>query len=95
MAAIDRGMQRVTSDEFGAHDTITVAANGQSATAVLHCTVEAERAIGPECPLLDMARQQGGGVLRRTERGLFEHACVKQDGVWKIQRADYRGGVTS
>ena len=94
MAAIERGMQHVTSDEFGAHDTITVAADGQSATAVLHCTVEAERATGPECPLLDMARQQGGGVLRRTERGVFEHACVKQGGVWKILRADYRGGVT-
>jgi len=41
-----------------------------------------------------MARQQGGGVLRRTERGVFEHTCVKQDGVWKLQRAGYRGGVT-
>jgi len=94
MAAIDRGIQRVTSDDFGAHDMITVAADGQTAIAVLHCTVEAERAIGPECPLLDMARQQGGGVLRRTERGVFEHTCVKQDGVWKLQRAGYRGGVT-
>jgi hypothetical protein len=93
-AAADLGIRRVTSDAFGEHDTITVAADGQSATVVLHCTVDLENAIGPECPLLDMARQQGGGVLRRTERGVFEHTCVKQDGVWKILRAGYRGRVT-
>ena len=67
-----------------------MAADGQTATAVLHCTVEIESAIGPACTLVEMARQQGGGVTRHTERGVFELTCVKRDGVWNIQRAGYR-----
>jgi hypothetical protein len=34
-----------------------------------------------------MARQQGGGVIRRAERRVLENAYVKHDGVWKIERS--------
>jgi hypothetical protein len=37
-----------------------------------------------------MARQQGGGVVRHTERGVVEHTYVRHDGVWRIERSAYR-----
>ena len=67
-----------------------MAADRTTATALLHCTVRAESAIEPDCPLLEMARQQGGGIVRRVERGVFENVYVRRDGVWKIQRSIYR-----
>jgi hypothetical protein len=69
---------------------IEIASDRQTATGLLHCTVELENAIGPDCPLVDMARQQGGGVLRRTVRVVFENAYVRRDGVWMIQRSTFR-----
>jgi hypothetical protein len=37
-----------------------------------------------------MAREQGGGVVRRTEQGVFEHLYVRHGGIWKIRRSTYR-----
>ena len=34
---------------------------------------DAEEIIGPSCPLVEMAREQGGGLVRRTKRVVFEH----------------------
>jgi hypothetical protein len=76
--------------DFGQRDVVELAPDGQAATALIHGTVESETAIGPDCPLLDMARQQGGGVVTRSETGVFENACVKRDGVWTIERTAYR-----
>lgn len=71
-------------------DTIDIAPDRETATAFLHCMVHAETPIGPGCPLVGMARQQGGGVVRRTERGVFENVYVRRDGAWTIERAAYR-----
>ena len=81
-------------DGFGSTERIDIAADGRSATAALPCVMETETAIGPECPLVDMARQQGGGVLKRIESVVVEGTCVKRAGVWKIQRASYHRAVT-
>jgi hypothetical protein len=89
-AHTDPGLRAVTAVDFGDHDVIDVAADGNTAVAVLHCTAEAESDIGPSCPLVEMARQQGGGIVRRTERGVFENLYVKHEGFWKIQRSRYR-----
>jgi hypothetical protein len=89
-AQIDEDVRPVAPDDFGEHDVIDIAPDRQSATALLHCTVHVESAIGPSCPLVDMARQQGGGVVRRTERGAFENVYVRREGIWKIQRCAYR-----
>ena len=76
--------------DFEERDAIDIAADRGAATALLHCVVDVEDPIGPDCPLVDMARQQGGGVVRRTERGVFENAYVRRDGIWKFQRSAYR-----
>ena len=87
---IDPEVRGLAADGFGEQDAIEVAADRTTATALLHCTVHAESPIEPDCPLLEMARQQGGGVVRRVERGVFENVYVRRDGVWKIQRSLYR-----
>ena len=65
-------------------DVIEVAENGLTATACLRYAAETERPIEPACPLVEMARAQGGGVLRQGERGVLEGSFVKVDGAWKI-----------
>ena len=78
------------SDDFGANERITIAPDGRTATAALRCTVRMETAIGPDCPLVDMARQQGGGVVTRSEQGALEYEFTKRDGVWTLERAAFR-----
>lgn len=77
-------------DSFGEHEVVDIASDRQTATGQLHCRLQIETEIGPSCPLVEMARQQGGGVVRRTEQGVFELAYVRRDGVWKIERSTYR-----
>jgi hypothetical protein len=87
-------VRAMAPEGFGEQDVIDVAPDRQTATASLHCTVNIENAIGPDCPLVDMARQQGGGVVRRTERGVFEQVFVRRDGTWKIQRSSFKSLYT-
>ena len=58
---------------------------GRLAAAVVY-----ENAIGPECPAVEMARQQGGGVVTRTEHVIVENAYVRHDGVWRFQHSTLR-----
>jgi hypothetical protein len=89
-ARIDQSMVGITADRFGEQDVIEIGANRARATAIIHCIVDVEEVIGPPCPLVEMAREQGGGIVRRTERVVFEHTYVKHEGVWKIQRSTHR-----
>jgi len=87
---IEPGIRNVTTGDFGERDTIEMAPDRQTATGLMHCTVQIETVIGPSCPLVEMARQQGGGVVTRVESGVFENAYAKRDGNWTIQRSTYR-----
>jgi SnoaL-like domain len=89
-ARIDPDVRAIVPYAFGEDDVVEVAADRQTATARLHCTLHAESAIGPSCPLVEMAREQGGGVVRRTERVVIEHDYVRREGVWKIRRSTHR-----
>jgi len=82
----------LTPDPNGADDAIEVAADGRTATAWLHYAADTERPIEPPCPLVEMARAQGGGVMRQAERGVLEGSFVKLDGVWKVERVAFRPG---
>jgi hypothetical protein len=87
---IDPSIRNVAAQEFGEHDVIEVAPDRLTATSLMHCTVQIETVIGPSCPLVEMAREQGGGVVRRSETGVVENVYVRRDGVWTIQHSTYR-----
>ena len=87
---IDASIRDVKADDFGERDLIEVAPDRQTATSRIHCTVQIETLIGPSCPLVEMAREQGGGVVRRSESVIFENVYVRHDGVWTIERSRYR-----
>ncbi len=74
-------------------DTIEVAPDRQSATSRFHCLVRTEAAISSTIPMpiLDMARQQGQGVLYWWESGVFEYAYVRIASTWRIRRLTYSG----
>jgi len=84
------GPTTLGADSLGGEDAIEIAAGATAATARLHCNAEIETPIEPVTPLVAMARAQGGGVLRRTDRGVIEAAYVKLDGCWKIERLAFR-----
>jgi len=89
-AQVDTSIRALAADPRGGDDTIEIADDGKRATARLHCTVESETAIEPSCPLVEMARAQGGGITKRSERGVLEGAYVKEDDIWKIGRLVFR-----
>ena len=80
----------LAADPLGGEEAIEVAASGATATARLHCIAEIETPIEPLTPLVAMARAQGGGVLKRSERGVLDGAYVKRAGIWQIERLDFR-----
>jgi len=84
-AQLDPDIRAMSPVDFGAHDFIEVAADRQTATARLHVTLHTETAIGPDCPLVQMARLQGGGMVASAEPGVLENVYVRRDGTWKIQ----------
>ena len=69
---------------------IELAPDHRSAKARFACSVQAEAALESRWPLVEMARQQGQGVVQWQEDGVYETACVKQGGAWKIQHLAYR-----
>jgi hypothetical protein len=77
-------------DAFGSQERIEIGADGRTGRAALPCVMDVQTVIGPDCPLVDMARQQGGGVERRIERGVLEASCVKRDGAWTLEDAAFR-----
>ena len=85
-----RAASALAADPLGGEDAIEIAASGTTATARLHCTAEIETPIEPVTPLVAMARAQGGGVVRRSERGLLEGTYVKHGDAWKIERLGFR-----
>jgi hypothetical protein len=85
---IDPRIGSVVASEFGEHDVIEVASDRNSATGTMHCTVQVATPIGPSCPLVEMAREQGGGVVRRTEYGVFQNAYARR-GVWSLERSTF------
>ena len=89
-APVDLSIRSLSADRFGEQDVIELAADRKTATAVIHCSVETETPIEPSCPLVEMARQQGDGVVRRSERRVLENSYLKQDGVWKIKRLAFQ-----
>lgn len=68
-----------------ASDAIEIAADGQAAVAKVRCLAATETPIEGRGTLLDMARAQGEGVIRRSEPRLLELAAVRREGGWRIE----------
>jgi len=77
-------VRRVTLD---ADAVIAVAANG-TATVRVPCTVETATPIdGDETPVA-MARLQGDGVVRRSERRVLASTFFKRNGIWNLEQTE-------
>lgn len=70
----------------GPPDEIKIGADGKGATGCFHCAVELETPIAKNCTLAQMAHQQGGGFVRRTESRVLIVDYAKADGAWSIAR---------
>jgi hypothetical protein len=66
---------------------IAVDFNG-TATARVPCTVETATPIDGDETLVEMARQQGDGVVRRSERRVLAGTLVKHGGIWILERTE-------
>jgi hypothetical protein len=88
-AALDHAVRGIAPDHAGKPDAIEVAADGRSAAGRFHCAVEIETAIAQDCTLAQMARAQGGGFVRRTERRVLKVEYVKASGAWAIAKAEF------
>ena len=85
-AAPAANVHSVTLDSDAA---INVAANG-TASARVGCTVETAMAIDGRDTLVEMARLQGDGVVRRSERRVLASTLVKRDGIWKLEHTELK-----
>lgn len=72
-----------------ATDGIQIAVDGTTAIVRGTFVVATETPIDGTATVLEMARLQGDGVVRKSERRTLEIAAVKVDGVWKIERTSW------
>lgn len=79
----------ISVDHVGEPDAIEIAAEGKNATGRFHCAVEIETAIPQDCTLAQMARAQGSGFVRRTERRVLNVKYVKTSGAWTLVDAEF------
>ena len=86
LAASIANIRSLTLDSEPAID---VAANG-TATARVPCIVETATPIDGNETLVEMARLQGDGVVRRVERHVLHGSFVKRDGSWHFASTELR-----
>ena len=79
----------VRSLTLDADANVAVDANGM-ATAHVPCTIETATPLDGNETLVEMARQQGDGVVRRSEQRVLHGSFVKQDGFWRFAKAELR-----
>ena len=94
-----RQVQRInsgTDSALGAHvRSVTLDADGTfsvatdvSATAQVPCTVETAMPIEGGGTLAEMARLQGDGAVKRSERRVLRSSFVKREGAWTIDQLE-------
>ncbi len=71
-------------------DIVEVAPDRKSAKAQFPYSMQVGTPLISDSPLLEMARQQGQGIMRWWEGGIREIFCVKESDAWKIERLEYR-----
>jgi hypothetical protein len=79
----------IRSLALDADAAIAVELNG-TATARVSCTVETATPIDGNETLVEMARQQGDGVVRRAEPRVLHGSFVKRGDFWRLANAELR-----
>jgi hypothetical protein len=79
----------IRSLTLDADAAITIAEDG-TASAIVLCTIETATPIGGNETLVDMARQQGDGVVRQAGRCVLHGSFVKRNGFWCFANAELR-----
>jgi hypothetical protein len=69
-------------------DAIELSSDG-TATARVPCVVTTVTPIADDGTFAEMARLQGDGVIKRTEKRVLSSALVKLDGTWKLERVEW------
>lgn len=78
------GVRKLALD---AEAAIHVAADG-TATARVTCSVETATPIEGNETLVEMARQQGDGIIRRSDQRLLTGTFVKHNGIWLLEHTE-------
>jgi hypothetical protein len=76
-------------DQTQEQDVIDLAPDRKSAKARFHCLMQVGAQVVSDSPLMEMARQQGQGILQWWEGGVYENSYVWDGDVWKIKKLDY------
>jgi hypothetical protein len=87
--AVDAPETHVRRVALDADATVDVATNGTATVQVL-CTVEMATPIADGGTLVEMARLQGDGFVRLTERRVLHARLVKRGGLWQLESAELR-----
>jgi len=77
-------------DQTQERDTIDIAPHRKSAEARFHCLMQTGVEVVSDSPMMEMARQQGQGVLQWWEGGIYKNSYVRDGAIWKIKRLTYR-----
>ena len=77
----------IAPHDFGEHDQIEIAPDRKTATARFSVTLHTETEL-ELCPLVEMARLQGGGVIARAEHVVLKGVYTRGEDGWKILRVE-------
>jgi hypothetical protein len=77
-------------DQTQEQDVVDVAQDRKSAKARFHCLMQMGAKIVSDSPMMEMARQQGQGIVQWWEGGVYKNSYVRKGDIWRIQRLDYR-----
>ena len=77
-------------DQTQEQDVVGVAPDRKSANARFHCLMQVGAKVVSDSSMMEMAHQQGQGILQWWEGGIYENSYVKDNDIWKIKRLDYR-----
>jgi lipoprotein-anchoring transpeptidase ErfK/SrfK len=86
VAAPDASVRRLALDRDDAIDIVA----DSTATAQVTCTIETAKPIDGRETLVEMARLQGDGVIKRNERRVLTSRLVKRNGTWSIDLVELR-----
>ncbi len=85
----DGPVHGVLLDRIRHQDAVEFTPDGKFAQARFHCLMQVSARDTTKYPMMDLARQQGQGILQWWEDGLYENTYVKDGDIWKIETLSY------